>query len=212
MALPLSPAEPNRPPVAVVTAGAVGDLARRKQALRKQAIKRRSSLDGHARTAANKLALLHLINLIEIEPESVVAAFWPIGDELDTRPLFDILSALGVIACLPRMAGARQPLTFYAHRPGDALLEGPMRVLEPLPEGPALRPTIVVVPLLAFDDAGYRLGYGGGYYDRTLPTLLPGAFAVGLGYEVQHVADLPHDSTDFRLQRIVTDAGVHQFT
>lgn len=190
---------------------ATADVALQKAALRKQAMQRRSTLDGRARLTASKGALINLINLIELQPESVVAAFWPIGAELDTRPLFDVLAALGVTACLPRMVGPKQPLEFYPHRPGRALLEGPMRVLEPLPEGPAQHPTIVVVPLLAFDDAGYRLGYGGGFYDRTLPTLLPSTAVVGLAYAAQHVASLPHNATDFRLKRVVTEAAVHHF-
>ena len=86
-----------------------------------------------------------------------------------------------------------------------------MRVLEPLPEGPALHPTIVIVPLLAFDAAGYRLGYGGGFYDRTLPTLLPSTVVVGLAFEAQQVASLPHNATDARLKQVVTEAGVHHF-
>ena len=186
-------------------------VASQKRALRKQVMQQRSALDGGTRLAASKRALINLINLIELQPASMVAAFWPIGAELDTRPLFDVLAALGVTACLPRMVGPKQPLAFYPHRPGNALLEGPMRVLEPLPEGPALHPTIVIVPLLAFDDAGYRLGYGGGFYDRTLPTLLPSTVVVGLAFEAQQVASLPHNATDARLKQVVTEAGVHQF-
>jgi 5-formyltetrahydrofolate cyclo-ligase len=191
--------------------GVAGDVAAQKKALRRQAMQQRSLLDGSARLAASRRALINLVNLLELRPNSMVAAFWPIGAELDTRPLFDVLAALGVTACLPRMAGPRQPLEFYPHRPGNALLEGPMRVLEPLPEGPALHPTIVIVPLLAFDHAGYRLGYGGGFYDRTLPTLLPSTVVVGLAFEAQQVVSLPHNATDARLKQIVTEAGVHKF-
>ena len=83
--------------------GVAADVAAQKKALRKQAMQQRSMLDGCARLAASRRALINLVNLIELRPESMVAAFWPIGAELDTRPLFDVLAALGVTACLPRM-------------------------------------------------------------------------------------------------------------
>jgi 5-formyltetrahydrofolate cyclo-ligase len=188
------------------------DVAAQKRVLRQRAIDLRSRLDGRARLAASRRALVHLVSLLQLQPESVVAASWPIGAELDTRPLFDILAALGVTGCLPRMVGRHRPLAFYPHRPGNPLVEGPMRVLEPLPDGPPVRPGIVIVPLLAFDDCGHRLGYGGGFYDRTLAELMPNLVAIGLAFEAQRVRHLPHEPTDFRLTRIVTEIGVHDFS
>ncbi len=168
-------------------------------------------MDATDRRAASKAALLHLMTHLPLCPDSVVAAFWPLGAELDTRPLFGALAALGIATCLPRIVAKGRSLAFLRYRPGDALLEGPMRVLEPLPAATAVRPTIVVVPMLAFDDRGYRLGYGGGFYDRTLPTLGPGLTAIGLAFAAQRVPSLPHEANDVRLATIVTEAGVHHF-
>jgi 5-formyltetrahydrofolate cyclo-ligase len=183
----------------------------RKRALRAECMARRAAIDDNERRRATKQALLNLVAALPLEPDSIVAAFWPLGAELDTRPLFNALGALGITTCLPRMAGKGQPLAFHRYRPGDALLEGPMRVFEPLPAAPALCPTIAVVPMLAFDDAGFRLGYGGGFYDRTLPTLGPALVAIGLAFEAQRLAALPREANDVRLRCIVTEVGVHHF-
>ena len=185
--------------------------AARKRELRRDCMALRAAIDDQDRRDATRRALLNLIGALPLTPSSIVAAFWPLGAEFDTRPLFNALGALGIATCLPRMAGKAEPLAFHRYRPGDALLEGPMRVLEPLPAAPALRPTIVVVPMLAFDDAGYRLGYGGGFYDRTLPSLGPDLVAIGLAFEAQRVGTLPREANDVRLGTIVTEAGVHHF-
>ena len=187
------------------------DVTATKRALRRDFIARRAALDDRARRAAGKRALLHLIGALPLEPDAVVAAFWPMAGEIDTRPLFEALAALGVVTCLPRVAAKGSPLAFHRFRPGDGLLEGTMRVLEPLATAPAVRPSIVVVPMVGFDDAGYRLGYGGGFYDRTLPTLDPGSVSIGLAFEVQRARALPRVATDVALSTIVTEAGVHHF-
>jgi 5-formyltetrahydrofolate cyclo-ligase len=189
-----------------------GSAASLKRELRAIALARRDALDPALRRAASRAALLNLIATLPLQPGSVVAAFWPLGAELDTRPLFAALAPLGVITCLPRMAGKGRPLAFCRYRPGEALLEGPMRVLEPLPTAPSVQPTIVVVPLLAFDDRGYRLGYGGGFYDRTLPTLGPDLVAIGLAFADQRVPRLPDEANDVRLTTIVTERAVHHFS
>lgn len=181
-----------------------------KRAMRRAAIKQRDALDDGHRSTASRQALLHLVGELRLSPTSVVAAFWPIGGELDTRPLLEALAALGVATCLPRMVAKGQPLTFRRFRPGDALVEGPMRVLEPAADAEALSPSIVVVPMLAFDGDGYRLGYGGGFYDRTLPRLAASQ-VVGVAFEAQRVEAIPRGPNDVRLATIVTETGVHHF-
>jgi 5-formyltetrahydrofolate cyclo-ligase len=185
--------------------------AREKRALRITARSRRDALDAAYRHTASKQALLNLLGFMPLRSDSTVAAFWPMGAEIDTRPIFNALAALDIATCLPRVAAKGRPLAFFRYYPGEALLEGSMRVLEPLPTAEVIRPTIVVVPMLAFDDAGYRLGYGGGFYDRTLPTLGPGLTAIGLAFAAQHVPALPREATDVPLEAIVTEAGVHHF-
>jgi len=150
-----------------------GTIAETKRALRRDFIARRAALDDRTRLGAGRCALLHLVSALDIRPDSVVAAFWPMPAEVDTRPLFEALAALGVVTALPRVVGKGAPLAFHRFRPGNALLEAGMRVFEPLPIAPLVRPTIVVVPMVAFDAQGYRLGYGGGFYDRTLAELGP---------------------------------------
>lgn len=139
-------------------------------------------------------------------PGAIIAGYWPMGDEMDPRPLMLALAARGHRLALPVTPPRGEPLAFRAWAPGAVLRAGPMGTSEPT-EGTALRPDILLVPLLAFDRAGRRLGYGGGYYDRTLAAL-PGAKAIGIAYAGQEMAEVPAGPQDFRLPLIATEAGV----
>jgi 5-formyltetrahydrofolate cyclo-ligase len=137
---------------------------------------------------------------------AIIAGYWPMGDEMDPRPLMLALAARGHALALPVTPPRGQPLGFRAWAPGEGLRPGPMGTSEPA-KGALLRPDILLVPLLAFDRAGRRLGYGGGYYDRTLAAL-PGAKAIGIAYAGQEMAEVPAGPQDFRLPLIATEAGV----
>jgi 5-formyltetrahydrofolate cyclo-ligase len=137
---------------------------------------------------------------------AIIAGYWPMGEEMDPRPLMLALAARGHVLALPVTPPRGQPLAFRAWVPGAALRAGPMGTSEPF-AGDELRPDMLLVPLLAFDRAGRRLGYGGGYYDRTLAAL-PGAKAIGIAYAGQEMPEVPAGLQDFRLPLIATEAGV----
>lgn len=136
----------------------------------------------------------------------IIAGYWPMGDEMDPRPLMLALAERGHRLALPVTPPRGQPLSFRAWAPGGALRPGPMGTSEPA-EGEELRPDWLLVPLLAFDRAGRRLGYGGGYYDRTLAGL-PSAKAIGIAYAGQEMTEVPAGPQDMRLPLIATEAGV----
>ncbi|MFC7474154.1 5-formyltetrahydrofolate cyclo-ligase [Dankookia sp. GCM10030260] len=140
---------------------------------------------------------------------AVVAGFWPMGQEIDIRPLLLALAERGHAIALPVTPKRGLPLAFRRWRPGEALAPGPMGTRQPA-SGEALRPDWLLVPLLAFDRAGRRLGYGGGYYDRTLPGL-PEATAIGCGYAAQELPEVPAGPEDWRLDAVATEAGVIRF-
>jgi 5-formyltetrahydrofolate cyclo-ligase len=144
-------------------------------------------------------------------PGGIVAGYFPFRDEADPRALMAALSALGHPLALPCVT-AGQPLTFRAWKMGDAMRPNASAfgIAEPLPDAPAVVPALVLVPLLAFDAAGHRLGYGGGYYDRTLAGL-KGTRAVGVAYAGQEVAALPREAHDHSLAAVITEAGVRRF-
>lgn len=152
----------------------------------------------------------HALRLIGTESWEIVAGFIAISTELDPAPLMAALSARGTSLCLPFVQGEDQPLLFRRYRPGDALVPGPHGTLEPEAKAPLLRPATLLVPLLAFDAKGWRLGYGGGYYDRTLRAMRAKGHvrAIGLAYAAQERASVPHDEKDERLDLIVTEQGV----
>lgn len=138
-----------------------------------------------------------------------VSAFWPLPDELDTRPLVSALDARGHTIGLPVVIKRGQPLLFRRWTPDTTLVQGSFRVMTPPPEAPEVVPSLLIVPLLAFDRAGYRLGYGGGFYDRTLHKLRAGAasrvLAVGVALSAQEVPSVPRDDTDQPLDWIVSE-------
>jgi 5-formyltetrahydrofolate cyclo-ligase len=139
-------------------------------------------------------------------PDACVAGYWPMGTEIDLRPLLLALHARGQPLCLPVTPGRGRPLRFRRWVPGAALARGPMGTREPA-TGEEVTPDWLFVPLLAFDRAGRRLGYGGGYYDRTLAAL-PGATALGVAYAAQEMQEVPAGPADIRLDRVATEQGV----
>jgi len=140
---------------------------------------------------------------------AVVSGFLSIGEEIDPAPLMSRLLAEGDRLCLPVMEGKGKPLVFRAWAPGEPLAETMWGIREPLPTAQVLEPDIVLGPLLAFDAEGYRLGYGGGFYDRTLARLraLKPVVTIGIAYDEQKVDSVPHADYDQRLDWILTPSG-----
>jgi 5-formyltetrahydrofolate cyclo-ligase len=145
--------------------------------------------------------------LLGATPADVVAGYWPMADEIDPIPLMAALAARGCRLCLPRVVGKGLALEFGAWAPGGELQPGPHKTRQPT--GALVIPTLLLVPLLAFDRRGFRLGYGGGYYDRTLAALRAAGSvrAVGLAYGAQAMERLPTDPWDQPLDMILTETG-----
>jgi 5-formyltetrahydrofolate cyclo-ligase len=141
---------------------------------------------------------------------AIVAGYHPIRDEADPRALMSSLAARGHPLALPVVAVAHAALLFRSWKAGDALAPNAWGIAEPLAGAAQVVPAVVLVPLLAFDASGHRLGYGGGYYDRTIAAL-PGVRTVGIAYAGQEVAAVPREPHDHTLDMIVTEKGVRRF-
>jgi 5-formyltetrahydrofolate cyclo-ligase len=135
-----------------------------------------------------------------------VAGFWPMGPEIDIRPLLDALHERGHPLVLPVTPPRGHPLVFRRWTPGEALEPGRGGTHHPA-AGEAVTPDVLLVPLLAFDRAGRRLGYGAGYYDRTLAGL-PQALAIGCGFAAQEMSEVPAGPEDVPLPLIATETGL----
>jgi 5-formyltetrahydrofolate cyclo-ligase len=175
-------------------------LAEMKAEARRAALERREGCD-----PALGLALTEIV-LREAPPPAgaVVAGFWPMGREINIRPLLMVLAARGHRVALPVTTKRGLPLVFRRWRPESSLVRGPFGTQQPGPEAEALTPDWLLVPLLAFDRAGRRLGYGAGYYDRTLAAL-PRAFALGVGFAAQELPEVPAGPDDMSLQAVATE-------
>jgi 5-formyltetrahydrofolate cyclo-ligase len=149
----------------------------------------------------------HVLAAAIVPPGAVVAGFWPMPGEIDIRPLLEALHTRGHILCLPETPKMGLPLIFRKWKPGDELVPGRFGTHHPL--GEVMRPDFLLVPLLAFDAKGHRLGYGGGYYDRTLAEL-PMAFRLGCAFAAQEVAKVPVESMDLRLHAVATEVGLRR--
>jgi 5-formyltetrahydrofolate cyclo-ligase len=130
-------------------------------------------------------------------------------EELNVWPLLRRLHAAGVPLALPVVEGKGKPLVFRAWTPGDAMDKGVWGIPQPKADKPVLEPDLLLVPLLAFDRTGRRLGYGGGFYDRTLASLRARKpiVAIGLAYDEQRVDAVPHLDYDQRLDWVLTPSG-----
>ena len=184
-------------------------VAAAKSDLRREAARVRARLHGaggaDAATAVARLATGPLAKF----PAGPVAAYFAFRTELDSGPLMRALDAAGRDLCLPVVGAPGEALRFRHWRPGEATRRDVYDVPIPLDGAPDMVPAVLFVPLLAFDDTGYRLGYGAGYYDRTLAALRAAGevVAVGLGFAGQEVASVPHNAYDQPMDYILCETG-----
>lgn len=143
------------------------------------------------------------------QPGARVALYWPHRGEYDTRALADRLRARGAQVLLPVIVASAAPMVFREWRAGDTLRHGPHGIAEPA-AGADIVPTAILAPAVGFDAAGYRLGYGGGYFDRTLAELAPRPLLIGCAHEFARMPTLHPQAHDIPLDYVVTEAGVYR--
>ena len=141
---------------------------------------------------------------------TIVAGYWPIGTELDVRHTLSHLDLIGFGCALPVVVAKGEPLTFRTWTPQTPMERSGLGILAPAATVPEVDPDVLLVPLLAFDRAGYRLGYGAGFYDRTLERLRRSKHvtAIGIGFAGQEVDSVPRDQYDQPLDWLVTEQFV----
>jgi 5-formyltetrahydrofolate cyclo-ligase len=182
---------------------AVDDL---KATLRREALARREALPAEIRAAAGK-AIAARPFPIAVPPGAVVSGFMPMKSEINPVPLMRALADAGATLALPVVAGRGKPLVMRAFALGDALAAGVWGIREPKPDAPEVLPDILLVPLLAFDRGGHRVGYGAGYFDMTITALRArkAVVAVGLAYAAQEIDAVPFTPRDARLDLVLTE-------
>ncbi|NQU57082.1 MAG: 5-formyltetrahydrofolate cyclo-ligase [Rhodospirillales bacterium] len=171
--------------------------------------RRKAAFDLNAASAARSLAG-HVLALLEERPPATIAGYWAIGSEIDLTPLMIRLVEKSWQVALPVVVQEASPLIFRRWSAGDELIEGPLKTVQPKPDRDEVIPDVIVTPLLAFDNQGYRLGQGGGFYDRTLANLKrqgDGVLSIGVAFVAQRVDRVPRDDFDQRLDFIVTEQG-----
>jgi len=178
-----------------------------KTAARKSAFAARKAVFGTGRDVA---AQTHLSAALEGYGDAVLSGYLPIRTEIDPVPV--MTRHAGPVG-VPVILGAGQPLAFHRWSADCTLIEGPFGAKVPA-EGQEVTPHVVIVPLVGFDARGYRLGYGGGFYDRTLARLRAAGpvLALGFAFDAQELPEVPIDQYDQLLDGIVTESGLRRFT
>jgi 5-formyltetrahydrofolate cyclo-ligase len=186
------------------------DIILQKRALRSRIKTWRSGLEADAAARAADAVAAHGLGFLRLAQKRVViSGFSSLPDEFRAWPLLRRLHGEGHALAMPVMQGKGRPLVFRAWAPGDAMDKAVWGIAEPKADKPVLEPDIVLVPLLAFDATGWRLGYGGGYYDRTLRGLRArkSIVAIGLAYDESQVDAVPHLDYDERLDWVLRPSG-----
>ncbi len=167
---------------------APANIEEAKASLRRDAVEHREALPSDIRQAASETIAAKEFPLA-ITPATIVSGFMPLKTEINPLPLMKKLAEAGATLALPVVAGRGKPLVMRAWRWGEPLAEGVWGIREPKPEAPEVEPDILLVPLLAFDRAGNRIGYGAGYYDMTIARLRARkpVTAIGIAFAIQEV-------------------------
>ncbi len=185
------------------------DLVALKRQARADAAERRAAAHTAAAESAKTALATHGLAFADHRPVQSVAGFLAYRTEIDVVPLLAALAAGGAVTALPVVTGKGQPLTFRRWAPGEPLEEAHFGIHVPLASAEVIEPDVLLVPMLAFDRFGYRLGYGGGFYDRTLERLrkMKPVTAIGVAYAGQEVPSVHRGAHDQPLDWILTERG-----
>jgi len=174
--------------------------------LRREKIAARQALPEAVHALASAHILAHLFQLLQPRPPGVIAFCWPVRAEVDCRPLLLDLLRADWQAAMPTVVTPATPMDFRAWTPDAPMATDPFGI--PVPQtARCVTPDVVLLPLVAADPAGYRLGYGGGYFDRTLAATVPRPLTIGVGFELAIVPDIHPEPHDIPLDLIVTETG-----
>jgi 5-formyltetrahydrofolate cyclo-ligase len=175
---------------------------------RERLLAMRQALPADDRRRRGERIAAELRRLIAVRP-GTLGVYWPFRAEFDPRGIVDWAVADGRIVALPVVVDKKGPLEYRTWRPGEKLVDGVWNI--PVPEKRELVvPAIVLAPVVGFDRQCYRLGYGGGYFDRTLASLSPRAFAIGVGFELQAIETIYPQPFDVAMDLVVTESGTRQ--
>jgi 5-formyltetrahydrofolate cyclo-ligase len=185
------------------------DLKRWRREQRQRLIEQRLALPRATVDAWRRRVDTNLAQAFPAEPAGILGLCWPVKNEYDARHFARTLRGRGWLTALPVVVAPQQPLVFREWHPGVALAEGPMRIAQPAGSR-ELTPDIVLLPVNGWDDAGYRLGYGGGYFDRTLARLATKPLVIGVGYEMARIATIHPQAWDVPLDYLATEARLYK--
>jgi 5-formyltetrahydrofolate cyclo-ligase len=180
-----------------------------KDKFRQEAIARRDALPAEMRKAAAETIAAREFSL-RVSPDLIVSGFMPLKSEINPLPLMQKLAEEGARLALPVVAGRGQPLIMRQWKWGEPLDSGVWGIREPKPDALQVDPDILLVPLLAFDRTGHRIGYGAGYYDMTIAGLRAKkpVTAIGIAFAAQEIAAVPATPRDARLDLVLTEKEV----
>jgi len=198
--------EPRSPPRQGAALTAWEDIRVWRRERRAELLEARVWAGNRRRSAWAEVIDPQLREILGQQEPGIIGFYWPFKGEFDARDLVNDLCVDGWRAALPAVVEPRTPLEFRAWAPGEPLVPGVWKI--PVPEQRrVVTPDAVLVPLVGFDPAHYRLGYGGGYYDRTLASLSPRPFAIGVGFEQGRLATIYPQAHDIPMDVVVTEAG-----
>jgi 5-formyltetrahydrofolate cyclo-ligase len=183
-----------------------------KSQIRRAAVARRDALPAAERAAAATAIAARPLP-VAVPPGAIVSGFSPLKSEINPVPLMRAFADAGARLALPVVAGRGKPLVMRSWNFGEPLVAGVWGIREPPPGAPEVFPDILIVPLLAFDRTGHRIGYGAGYYDMTIARLrgMKPVIALGVAYAAQEIAEIPTTPRDARLDFVLTERETIDF-
>jgi 5-formyltetrahydrofolate cyclo-ligase len=200
----------DRPPCLLVRI--LSDIKSLKRQLRLEALARRDALDPVFRIEAS-LGMADAADLLAIEPGQTVSGFWPMRSEADIRPLMFALREKGARLALPAILD-KTTIVFRELVRGAQMMDMGFGTVGPGPEADVQDPSLMLVPLAAFDGRGHRIGYGAGYYDRAIARLFERGLKpklIGVAFDCQRVDQVPDEAHDVALEAVLTESGLRAF-
>jgi 5-formyltetrahydrofolate cyclo-ligase len=182
-------------------------IARFRKEKRAELIARRGAIDAHERRHRSECVIANVAAALDLRAYPVLGIYWPIRGELDLRELARRHIDAGGTAALPVVVAKNEPVEFWQWAPATLLQRGFWNIPVPAERRP-VHPDALLIPLVGYDAAGFRLGYGGGYYDRTLAAATPRPFCIGVGYDDAEIATIYPQPHDIPMDVIVTERRV----